>query len=123
MARIHSKGTQPELALRRLVHGLGYRYRLHDQSLPGKPDTVFRTRRAVIFVHGCFWHQHACGNYKMPATRQDFWSAKLAGNNTRDQAAVKALEAAGWRVLVIWECELRADIAAVGFRVIDFLEQ
>lgn len=122
MGRVRSANTGPELELRRLVFALGYRYRLHDRTLPGKPDMVFTTRRAVIFVHGCFWHQHGCGTYKMPASRPDFWLPKLQGNAVRDERVQTELATAGWRVLAIWECELRGDPLALGFRILDFLE-
>jgi len=107
MSRIKSKNTGVEMAVRRLLTSLGYRYRLHRKDLPGKPDIVFPGRRAAIFVHGCFWHLHDCGHYKVPQTRVEFWSEKLSKNVARDAAAVDALEGAGWRVRTVWECELR----------------
>ncbi len=110
MRRIRSKGMKPEMVVRRLVHRLGYRYRLHRKDLPGKPDLVFGPRRAVIFVHGCFWHQHdkaACLDGRAPKSNTDYWGPKLARNVERDVGAQKALTDAGWRVLVIWECETR----------------
>lgn len=109
MAGIRSKDTSPEVRLRRLLHGYGYRYRLHRKDLPGTPDIVLPRWKAVIFVHGCFWHLHeGCKLAKMPATRREFWEAKLAKNRMRDQTAVSRLRASGWRVLVVWECYLRA---------------
>jgi DNA mismatch endonuclease (patch repair protein) len=113
MARIRSSGMLPELAVRRIVHSLGYRYRLHGtfkgKHLPGKPDLVFASLRKVIFVHGCFWHQHGddCKVARKPKSNRDYWDVKLAGNAKRDAAAVAALKADGWRVLVVWECEGR----------------
>jgi DNA mismatch endonuclease (patch repair protein) len=108
MACIRGKNTSPEIRVRRLLHWYGYRYRLHRKDLPGAPDIVLPRWRAVIFIHGCFWHQHdGCKFAKMPATRRDFWEAKLSKNRKRDQAAVSSLRASGWRVLVVWECYLR----------------
>jgi DNA mismatch endonuclease (patch repair protein) len=107
MSRIKGKNTKPEMLIRRGLHARGLRYRLHDGSLPGRPDLVFPKYRAAVFIHGCFWHAHGCGLSKTPATRQDFWRAKLSANATRDRRAIEALQAAGWRVLVIWECALR----------------
>lgn len=110
MSRIRGKDTKPELLLRRGLHALGFRFRLHRRDLPGRPDLVFPSRRAVIFVHGCFWHGHGCPMCKMPATRPEFWRAKIAGNRSRDQKAVATLKAAGWRVLIVWECALRGPM-------------
>ena len=107
MSRIRGKDTQPELLLRRGLHALGCRFRLHRQDLPGRPDLVFPPRRAVIFVHGCFWHGHGCPLCKMPATRPEFWRAKIGGNRHRDEAAADRLQTMGWRVLVVWECAFR----------------
>jgi len=107
MARVRSTNTRPELAVRKLVFGLGYRYRLHARELPGCPDLVFRPRRKVIFVHGCFWHRHAsCALARMPKSRLEFWRPKLEGNRKRDDRNKKALAREGWKVLTIWECEL-----------------
>jgi DNA mismatch endonuclease (patch repair protein) len=109
MRRIRSKDTAPELQVRRLVHALGYRYRLHDKSLPGKPDIVFRSRKSVIFVHGCFWHLHPnCNEARIPSTRQDYWIPKLTRNSERDRAHTRKLRRLGWRVLKLWECELKS---------------
>ena len=110
MARIRSHDTKPELQVRRLVHAMGFRYRLHDRKLPGTPDLVFRGRRKVVFVHGCFWHRHpnpACKLARLPKSRLDFWEPKLQGNRTRDLRDQQALSACGWAFLVVWECELR----------------
>jgi DNA mismatch endonuclease (patch repair protein) len=109
MRRIRSEDTGPELQVRRLVHSLGLRFRLHDKALPGKPDLVFRSRKSVIFVHGCFWHLHgSCREGRVPSTRQEYWLPKLTRNAQRDREHLRELKKAGWRVLVIWECEVCA---------------
>lgn len=106
MRRIKSKGTSPEMRIRRLVHSLGFRYRLHRKDLPGKPDLVFGPRRKVIFVHGCFWHQHTeCIDGRKPKSNTGYWSGKLDRNVRRDAENQEKLKALGWDVLVIWECE------------------
>lgn len=120
MAKVRSKGTKPEMRVRRLVHGMGYRYRLHRIDLPGKPDMVFGPRRKVIFVHGCFWHGHDCSLGRIPKSRVDYWTAKIAANCARDERQLEALGAEGWRVLVIWECQLK-DIESVGSSIKLFL--
>ena len=107
MSRIKGKDTKPEMLVRRGLHVRGLRYRLHDRSLPGRPDLVFPKYNTAVFIHGCFWHAHGCVMSKLPATRQDFWKAKLSANAARDRKAVEALRADGWRVLIIWECALR----------------
>jgi DNA mismatch endonuclease (patch repair protein) len=110
MQAIRSKDTKPELLVRRLVHKMGYRYRLHRKDLPGKPDLVFVPLRKVIFVHGCFWHSHddpLCPDGRKPTARQTYWLPKLARNCARDKANVQSLTALGWDVLVIWDCETR----------------
>lgn len=108
MARIRSKNSRPELAVRKIVFALGYRYRLHAKELPGCPDLVFRPRRKVIFVHGCFWHRHGnCTIARMPKSRLEFWEPKLEGNRKRDEKNKRALAREGWKVLTIWECQLR----------------
>lgn len=110
MSGIRGKNTQPEMLVRRLLHAMGYRYRLHARELPGRPDIVFRSRRLAIFVHGCFWHRHpdpGCRLARMPKSRVDFWQPKLEGNRVRDEANVTALERMGWKVLLVWECQLR----------------
>jgi DNA mismatch endonuclease (patch repair protein) len=107
MARIRGKDTQPELAVRRLLHGLGYRYRLHVREIPGRPDLVFTSRRKAVFVHGCFWHSHeGCARAFKPKSRKAFWEAKLAGNRLRDARQMESLRSRGWQGLVVWECEL-----------------
>lgn len=123
MAAIRGKDTTPELAVRRMVTALGARYRLHERSLPGVPDLVFRSRRKVILVHGCFWHRHECPLGRVtPKTREAFWSSKLEGNKARDARNLKALRSAGWRVLVVWECELRHP-SRVASRIQRFLSR
>lgn len=108
MRAIRSAGMKPEMLVRRLAFGLGFRYRLHRKSLPGKPDLVFGPRRKVIFVHGCFWHQHAiCIDGKMPKSNTGYWHTKLARNIERDAENLAALKAMGWKPLVIWECETK----------------
>jgi len=107
MSRIRAKDTKPELVVRRLIHSLGYRYRLHKRDLPGWPDVVFSSRHAVIFVHGCFWHRHNCdAGARSPKSRLTYWLPKLNGNKKRDKRNRSNLTRSGWRVLVIWECEL-----------------
>lgn len=121
MRRIRSKDTSPELVLRRLIHGLGYRFRLHRKDLPGRPDLVFAKRRKIVFVHGCFWHQHPdCREGRIPGSRLDYWAPKLIKNQIRDAANRVLLEEQGWKVLIIWECEL-TDISAVKRAVKKFL--
>jgi len=106
MRRVRSKNSLPEMAVRKLVHGLGYRYRLHAKDLPGKPDLVFPSRRCILFVHGCFWHGHEnCRKAQKPATNQQFWVAKLEKNYERDRLNLRALRRLGWRVMVVWECQ------------------
>lgn len=110
MAANRAKDTKPELAVRRLIHGMGYRYRLHRVDLPGKPDLAFGPRRKAIFVHGCFWHSHqdgVCKAARVPKTRMDYWMPKLERNRERDTKAVKALADLGWDVLIVWECWLK----------------
>ena len=111
MSRIRSQGTTPEMAIRRLVHGMGYRYRLHRRNLPGTPDLVFGPRRKVIFVHGCFWHRHeGCNLARMPKSRLEFWRPKLEGNRARDERNQQELKRLNWDVLVIWECEIKRGL-------------
>jgi DNA mismatch endonuclease (patch repair protein) len=108
MRRIRSKGMKPELQVRRLLHGMGYRYRLHRRNLPGHPDIIFPRRKKAIFVHGCFWHQHgdpACRITRIPKSRLDYWAPKLNRNKERDAANIKLLRNMGWRVFVVWECQ------------------
>ena len=123
MAAIRSKDMKPELIVRRLVHSLGYRYRLHRKDLPGKPDLVFGPRKRVIFVHGCFWHQHDdpnCRDGRMPKSRLDYWEPKLRRNLERDKDNQRKLEQAGWKVLIVWECETK-DAAKLTEKLTTFL--
>ncbi len=121
MSRVRNKDTKPEMQVRRLVHALGYRYRLHATNLPGRPDLVFGTRRKVIFIHGCFWHRHeGCPSCRMPKSRLRFWKRKLNANRDRDQLTQQALVELGWNFLIIWECEL-ADTDALICRIRTFL--
>ena len=113
MRAIRSKDTKPEIIVRRLAHRMGYRFRLHRKDLPGKPDMVFPGRRGVIFIHGCFWHQHpdpACRHARPPKSNTDYWQSKLARNQVRDAEHKTALQAQGWRVLVIWECQTKDEM-------------
>lgn len=107
MSRIRGTDTRPELILRRGLHALGFRFRLHDRKLPGTPDLILPKHHAVIWVHGCFWHGHDCPLFRLPATRTEFWSAKIAANQQRDARALTAAQDTGWRTLVLWECALR----------------
>lgn len=109
MAAVKSKDTAPEMVVRRLAHSLGYRYRLHDRSLPGTPDLVFPRLRKVINVNGCFWHMHGCAYCRVPSSHRRYWTAKLRRNATRDKRVQRALRRAGWGVMVIWECQTRPD--------------
>ena len=129
MSRIKSSNTsvekfEPEdIAVRRLIHGMGYRYRLHGKGLPGKPDIVFRPRRKVIFVHGCFWHQHSssvCSDSRVPKSNLDYWEPKLERTKQRDANNQDLLLDMGWESLIVWECELR-DIPALRARIQGFL--
>lgn len=104
MAAVKSKDTSPELLMRRLVHSLGYRYRLHVRSLPGTPDLVFPRLRKIINDSGCFWHMHQCGRCRIPATRRHYWIRKLQRNAARDVSNARRLRRAGWRVMTVWEC-------------------
>lgn len=124
MSRIAGKDTRPEMVVRRLVHAMGYRYRLHRRDLPGKPDLVFPARRKVIFVHGCFWHRHAdsaCKLARLPKSRLDFWLPKLEGNAARDAIKEQKLRELGWDILIIWECELK-EPASLKSRIETFFD-
>jgi len=122
MARIRKADTKPEIVVRRLSHRLGYRFRLHRRDLPGTPDLVFPSKRKVIFVHGCFWHQHNCQlGGRRPQTRQEYWGPKLDRNVARDKGVREELARLGWGVLVIWECETR-DLPALATRLTGFLD-
>ena len=124
MALVRGKDTKPEMRVRRLVHSLGYRYRLHARELPGQPDLVLRPRRKLIFVHGCFWHQHNCSmGSRMPKTRVDFWRQKLEGNKRRDAEIQRQLNDDGWSVMVIWECQTaRTNLERLATEIVAFIE-
>jgi DNA mismatch endonuclease (patch repair protein) len=107
MSGIRGKNTKPELLVRQGLHAEGFRYRIHDARLPGKPDLVFPKYRAAVFVHGCFWHGHDCHLFRLPTTRPEFWEAKIRGNVERDHRAVEGLRESGWRVGTVWECALK----------------
>lgn len=113
MAKIRSKNTKPELLLRKGLHALGYRYRLHDRKLPGKPDLVFPSRKKVVFVNGCFWHGHECSvGSRLPKSNTEFWRDKRAKNKARDQRQLAHLDLLGWETLVVWECDIKASQGA-----------
>lgn len=109
MAKIRGVDTKPELFVRKALYARGYRYRLHGRDLPGRPDIVFRKRRSVVFVHGCFWHRHGCKKTTHPKSRQEYWQEKFANNIARDQRNQAQLADGGWRVFVVWECEIEDD--------------
>jgi DNA mismatch endonuclease (patch repair protein) len=121
MSRIRSRDTQPEMIVRRLLHRLGYRFRLHARELPGKPDIVFRPSRKAIQVHGCFWHRHdGCQDCSVPKSRQEYWQPKFAATVARDEKTLTELRALGWDVLVVWDCET-SDLGNLQMRLIKFL--
>jgi DNA mismatch endonuclease (patch repair protein) len=122
MSRIQSGNTKPEKTVRSILHGLGYRFRLHQKNLPGKPDIVLARYNSVIFVHGCFWHRHKeCKNASVPKTKKTFWEEKFKANIERDIKVKNELKSNGWRVLVVWECEL-TDIESVEKELGKFLK-
>lgn len=123
MRAIRSKGMKPELVVRRIVRSLGFGYRLHRKELPGKPDLAFIGKRKVIFVHGCYWHQHlGCREGRLPSSNLSYWAPKLARNVARDAANLDALHAAGWKTIVIWECETK-DLSVVRRRLLKFIPE
>lgn len=107
MSGIRGKDTTPEWEVRRQLHRLGFRYRLHDKKLPGRPDIVLKKYNAVIFIHGCFWHRHNCRLFKWPKTRPEFWKQKINRNHENDVKAVDNLQSKGWRVCIVWECSIK----------------
>lgn len=119
MAGIRATNTKPEMILRRGLHALGFRFRLHDRKLPGKPDIVLARYRAAILVHGCFWHGHDCLLFRWPKTREAFWRQKISGNRARDEITIGELGANGWRVLQVWECALRGTSKLGTGRVVE----
>jgi len=114
MAGIRGKDTKPELIVRSGLHKAGFRFRLHDRSLPGSPDLVFRQHRAVIFVHGCFWHGHDCHLFKLPSTRTEFWTTKIARNRAIDRSSAVTLAMGGWRICYVWECAMKGKYRLSG---------
>ena len=121
MANVKSKDTHPELRVRRMLHGLGYRYRLHRRDLPGRPDLTFVSRKKVVFVNGCFWHRHSgCPRATIPATNAEFWATKLERNRKRDERNRALLRKDGWSVMTVWECQLRQP-SIVKERLVAFL--
>lgn len=122
MSHIKGKNTKPEMLIRRLIHSLGYRYRLHVKSLPGIPDLVFPSRRKVIFIHGCFWHRHSClKGRSMPSTNKDFWKNKFIANKRRDKQHQNEFRKLKWGVLTIWECQTK-NLSKIKRKIIKFLE-
>jgi DNA mismatch endonuclease (patch repair protein) len=121
MASVRSRDTKPELAVRKMVHALGYRYRLHSKTLPGKPDLVFPSRRKIVLVHGCFWHRHRrCKYTTTPKTRVDYWEDKFSTNIARDKRTLQNLKKMGWAVATVWQCELK-NPERLARRLDDFL--
>ena len=121
MKRIRSKDTNPEMTVRKLIYSLGYRYRLHEKSLPGKPDIVFLGRKKAIFVHGCFWHCHSCKKGKPPSSNLEYWLPKLKSNQERDIRNQELIADLGWKILVIWQCQISNTIL-LKESILDFLK-
>jgi DNA mismatch endonuclease, patch repair protein len=113
MAGIKGKNTRPEIAVRKALHAEGFRFRLHHKGLPGKPDIVLPKHKAVVFVHGCFWHGHECPEFRWPKTRPAFWRKKITNNHNRDIAVSESILATGWRVFTVWECVLKCEADAI----------
>jgi DNA mismatch endonuclease (patch repair protein) len=122
MARIRSKNTKPELAVRSLLHRMGYRFRIHRRDLPGAPDIVLPRYKKIVLVHGCFWHGHTCQLASKPKSNSGYWSEKILKNQARDQRNLEALQSAGWKVLEVWECEIR-KFDGLERRLLDFLQE
>ena len=123
MSGIRGKNTRPEMAIRRGLHARGFRYRLHDSRLPGKPDLVFARYRAVVFINGCFWHGHGCHLFKWPSSRPCFWKRKISANRERDAETRRALLAGGWRIIIVWECALKGKARLAFDRVLEDTEK
>lgn len=122
MARVKGTDTKPEIKVRKLLFSIGYRYRIHDERLPGKPDIVLPSKRKIVFVHGCFWHRHAnCALARMPKSHRGFWRKKLEGNRLRDARTKAALRRLGWSVATVWECQLK-DMARLEKRLRRFID-
>jgi DNA mismatch endonuclease, patch repair protein len=109
MSQIKGKNTKPEMLVRKFLHANGFRYRLHVKDLPGKPDIVLPKYKTVIFVHGCFWHEHGCHLFKWPSTNQEFWKNKISENIERDKRAIKVLKKLEWKIIILWECDLKSQ--------------
>lgn len=122
MQAVKSRNTAPELMVRRLLHAMGYRFRLHRKDLPGRPDIVLPKHRKVVFVHGCFWHAHGCPKGQPPKSRHDYWLPKLEANVNRDRAKIAELQQLGWSVLVVWQCETK-DVDALRLRLQAFVDE
>lgn len=122
MQSVKTENTGPEWKVRRLLHGLRYRYRLHPKNLPGRPDIVFPSRKAAIFVNGCFWHGHGCSKGKLPKSRLEYWRPKVRANRRRDVAKASELRALGWRTLTVWQCEIR-DGSKLTPKLIKFIDR
>lgn len=120
MQSVRQKDTGPELAVRQALHALGYRFRLHPKTLPGRPDLVFPSRKKAILVHGCFWHGHGCSKGRLPVSRLDYWGPKIAGNKERDERTANELERFGWQCFVVWQCETK-DMRGTVNNIVDFL--
>lgn len=117
-----SKNTKPEIEIRQMLHALGYRFRIHGKDLPGRPDVVFRARRRVVDIRGCFWHGHGCHPLGLlPKTRREYWDPKISGNRVRDDRNAAALKAQGWEALVLWECQVRSDRDGIKRDLVSFL--
>jgi DNA mismatch endonuclease, patch repair protein len=124
MSRIRAKDTKPEMVVRRMLHGLGFRYRLHDRRLPGTPDLVFPVRGKILFVHGCFWHGHTCGRGFKPTTNAEYWATKIETNRRRDRRQSRELKKLGWDVREVWECETQSPkLVRLQCRLLEFLQQ
>ena len=127
MSGIKGKNTKPERQIARMLHASGLRYRLHSKDLPAKPDLVFPKYRAVVLVHGCFWHWHDCHLFKMPQTRTEFWRTKISSNQVRDKQQIEQLIDDGWRVMVVWECAIkgkaRLDESALAEAMVDWIKR
>lgn len=123
MAAIKSGDTKPEMMIRRGLHARGFRFRLHDQKLPGRPDIVLQKHRAVVFVNGCFWHGHDCTLFRWPKSREDFWRTKIRGNIERDRKNIDALRSGGWRTAIVWGCAITGRDRLVPHELLDRLSQ
>lgn len=121
MSRIHSKNTKPELMVRKWLWSNDFRYKLHANDLPGKPDIIFRMKKSAIFIHGCFWHRHTCRFATIPASNKVFWTEKFLKNIQRDKQNIQLLEQSGWKILTLWECEIKAWSSDIELKIRSFL--